>query len=219
VGRDGRWRLPVYVFLIRAHGSTVLVDGGVGPSGSDAAEWLGAPGTLPEQLAALGVAADAVELVVASHLHVDHVGWFAATGQPRFERARYVVDEREWAAQAGRRHVEQSLGPVKDAGRLETVAPGALVRGVELVPLPGHTPGHSGVLVRGPEREALLVGDAFNHPLQITRPEIPSGADADHEQAARSRHEVIERLQTGTALAASAHLPDAWWQWRRPATM
>ena len=67
VGRDDRWRLPVYSYLVEAHGTTVLVDTGVGPGGSVASDWLGVTGSIGER--------PDVDLVVFTHLHQDHVGW------------------------------------------------------------------------------------------------------------------------------------------------
>ena len=190
VGEDDRWRLPVYAYLIEAHGTTVLVDTGVGPGGSVASDWLGVTGSIGER--------PDVDLVVFTHLHQDHVGW----GRAAFPNARFVVSEREWAANGGSRHVRAAFGSTP----LETAAPGALTRGVELVALYGHTPGHCGVRVG----DVLLTGDTFNHPLQLREPEIPSGADADRVQAARTRRAVLEDLGPGTRIGG-AHLPGGWW--------
>jgi glyoxylase-like metal-dependent hydrolase (beta-lactamase superfamily II) len=179
VGRDGRWRLPVFVYLIQAPGRSVLVDAGVGPAGRPAAEWLGVTGTLD---------IPAPDLVVFTHLHSDHIGW-------RFDGVRQVVSEREPV-------------PAHMPAAPEPVAAGELVPGIDLVALPGHTAGHSGIRVTGPEGEVLLLGDTFNHPAQIADPSIASGADADRDRAARTRREVLERRG---ARFASAHFPNGWW--------
>jgi glyoxylase-like metal-dependent hydrolase (beta-lactamase superfamily II) len=219
VGVDGRWRLPVHVFLVRSHGTTVLVDAGVGPAATVAAEWLGVTGRLPEALAALGTGADAVDMVVFTHLHEDHVGWGAdpQSAAVTFPRARYVVAEAEWDAEARRgvrRHVQQGVRPAERLGHLERVTPGELAPGLELIGLPGHTAGHCGLVVRGEGRDALLVGDAFNHPIQVDRPDVASGADSDTTLAERSRRAVLERAMGGEHLIGSAHLPGGWWQVR-----
>jgi glyoxylase-like metal-dependent hydrolase (beta-lactamase superfamily II) len=219
VGADGRWRLPVHVFLVRAHGRTVLVDAGVGPAGTVAAEWLGVTGRLPAALAALRTSADAVEHVVFTHLHEDHVGWGAdpRSGDLTFPRARHVVAEAEWDAEVRRgvrSHVAQGLGPAERLGRLETAGPGELAPGIQLVALPGHSPGHSGVVVHGDARDALLVGDAVNHPVQVRRPDVASGADSDPASAERTRRALLERAADDGCVLGSAHLPGAWWRVR-----
>jgi len=128
VGSAGRWRLPVHVALVRTTSATVLIDAGVGPAGTAAAEWLAVTGTLEADLGALGVAAGDVDVVVLTHLHQDHVGWLAAPGsaRPTFGRARHVVSGPEWASvDAGGMpaSVEDALAPVQAAGLLEVDGP------------------------------------------------------------------------------------------------
>ena len=217
VGVDGRWRLPVHVYVVRAHGRTLLVDAGVGPSGTVAAEWLGVAGVLPEALAALGTTTDAVDVVVFTHLHEDHVGWGAdpRSGAVLFPRARYVVADLEWRTQTSRGvrpHVRQGIQPAERLGRLECVAPGEIAPGLELIALPGHTAGHCGLMVHGEERDVLLVGDAFNHPVQVEHPAVASGADSDARRAERTRRAVLERAGGSDHLIGSAHLPGGWWR-------
>ena len=68
------WRLRDWCFVVRAGDRVVLVDTGVGGAGTPGADWIGTPGRLPEELAAAGVGPDEVDLVVLTHLHLDHIG-------------------------------------------------------------------------------------------------------------------------------------------------
>jgi glyoxylase-like metal-dependent hydrolase (beta-lactamase superfamily II) len=52
--------------------------------GRPGATWIGTPGRLPTELAAVGVEPNEIDLVVLTHLHLDHVGWNLA----RVEGAR-----------------------------------------------------------------------------------------------------------------------------------
>jgi glyoxylase-like metal-dependent hydrolase (beta-lactamase superfamily II) len=217
VGVDGRWHLPIHVYLVRSHGRTILIDAGVGAFGTVAAEWLGVTGVLPEALAALGTTTDAVDVVLFTHLHEDHVGWGAdpRTGTVTFPRARYIVADAEWSTETRRGvrpHVRQAIRPVERLGRLECAAPGDLAPGLELIALPGHTAGHCGLVVRGERRDVLLVGDAFNHPVQVERPAVASGADSDARRAERTRRAVLERAAGSDHIIGSAHLPGGWWR-------
>jgi glyoxylase-like metal-dependent hydrolase (beta-lactamase superfamily II) len=189
----------------------VLVDAGVGPAGSAAAGWLQVAGTLDEDLGALGVTPEDVDLVVLTHLHQDHVGWLVAPGadRPRFARARHVVSGIEWAASRHARHVQDTLGHVQAADLLDV--DGRLVDGLRLLSLPGHTPGHSGVLIEGSRRRLLFAGDAFNHPVQIADPDVPSLVDGDRAQAVVTRQEVIALARTESLTVLGAHLPGAFW--------
>jgi glyoxylase-like metal-dependent hydrolase (beta-lactamase superfamily II) len=51
-----------------------LIDTGVGPADSAFGRWLGVGGTLPDELAALGVMPDDVDDVILTHVHSDHTG-------------------------------------------------------------------------------------------------------------------------------------------------
>lgn len=220
VGEEGRWRLSIYAYLVRTPQRTLLIDAGLGPAGAVAAEWLGAESALVERLEALGVAPASVDVIVFTHLHEDHVGWGAhpRRGTLTFERARYVVTADEWASERERgirRHVEEGVLPAQQRGCLEPVDAGVLVPGIDIVALAGHTRGHAGVLVHGSERQVLLAGDAFNHPVQVGQPEIASGADVDPAQAANTRRRLLDRVDAEGLVVGSAHLPGGWWRARR----
>lgn len=64
------------------------------------ASWIGTPGPLPTELAAAGIEPDEIDLVVLTHLHLDHIGWNLAWDgdrpRPRFPRARYLVQRADW---------------------------------------------------------------------------------------------------------------------------
>jgi glyoxylase-like metal-dependent hydrolase (beta-lactamase superfamily II) len=217
VGAAGRWRLAVYAYLVQTSGHTLLIDAGVGPACSVAGKWQQTEGALPGRLAAVGVAPESIDVVFFTHLHEDHVGWGAHpdTGALTFERARYAIADEAWAAERRRgvrRHVREGLGPACELRRFEPVSPGPLLPGIEIVALPGHADGHSGVLVHGEERVALLAGDTFNHPVQIREPQIASGADAEPEGAIETRRLVLERAGAERHVVGSAHLPGGWWR-------
>ena len=69
------WRFRDHCFLVRTPTRLTLVDTGAGPTNSAFGRWLGVGGTLPDQLAALGVAPDDVDDVILTHAHSDHTGW------------------------------------------------------------------------------------------------------------------------------------------------
>lgn len=217
-GREGRWRLTVHAYFVRAHGTTVLVDAGVGPATTVAAEWLGVTGSLPSRLAAVGSEPAAVDLVVFTHLHEDYVGGAAdpGTDAPAFVRALYVVGKREWAVEQAHgvlRHVDEGLGPAQRRGRLETPPPASWRKGrarraarahARAPRSARHRPRANGAPgrrhVQPPRAGALAGGPVRRRP----RP----------RQATRTRRDVLQRLESGTALAASAQMPGGWWQVR-----
>jgi glyoxylase-like metal-dependent hydrolase (beta-lactamase superfamily II) len=212
VGADGRWRLPVHVTVVRTRGACVLVDTGVGPSGTIAARWLNVAGTLEADLGALGVTVDEIDIVFLSHLHQDHVGWLAAPGSPRptFPNARHVVSRAEWDSVQRKSmpgHVREAFAPVLSAGLLDVG--GALPPHMRAIPLPGHTRGHSGVLIAGSVQRLIVAGDAFNHPLQLSEPQLPALADADRAQATATRRRLLQLAREQRLTIIGAHLPGA----------
>ncbi|MEK8173766.1 MBL fold metallo-hydrolase [Streptomyces sp. M19] len=95
---DGdRTVLAVQTWVLRSGGRTVLVDTGVGkgrerPGSAPFHHW---PHDLPDLLAKAGIRARDVDVVVNTHLHIDHVGGntVEADGEwtPAFPNAQYLI--------------------------------------------------------------------------------------------------------------------------------
>jgi glyoxylase-like metal-dependent hydrolase (beta-lactamase superfamily II) len=207
---DGeRWVLPFHCFLVERPETHVLVDTGVGPRGGD---------FLPEAQERLRDAVDpeSIDLVVFTHLHVDHVGWNALDGDPFFPRARYVSNEQDWnwflGREARRELNEAQLRPLERAGVLELVAGGEVAPGVRLLPTPGHTPGHSSVVV---DEKLVLLGDVVVHPVQLVDPAVRYVSDADHERARTTRVETLQWLAGEQLLVGVPHFFGAFGRIRR----
>ena len=174
-----------------------------------------------ERLAAVGVTPDAVDLVVFTHLHVDHVGWntrlLDGRWTPTFPRARYLFVRDEWefwreeyksARFTDDPYYEDSLLPVLDAGLVDLVAPDhALDDGVALDPTPGHTPGHVCVRVRGGGREAVMSGDLMHHAVQCAEPQWSSCFCVDPARSRGARRAFLERYAHTDTLILPAHFP------------
>ncbi|PWD49804.1 MBL fold metallo-hydrolase [Serinibacter arcticus] len=146
------------------------------------------------QLAERGIAPEDVTAVVLSHLHADHLG-----GLRDLPRARVVVDPSAIAAMRSARGLGRlvrgwlpallpsdlearlidpaSLPLAAGSGAdLAPLAPGRDLTGdgaVVVVPLPGHSDEHLGLLVRARGREVLLLGDAVWDLRAVTDGELP----------------------------------------------
>jgi len=90
------------------------------------------------------------------------------------------------------------IRPIEEAGQLRVVDGEVGLRGMRLVPTPGHTPGHQSVVTE----RAVLGGDVLVHPAQARWPELTYVYERDPAQAVTSRREVL-------ALAAAARIPIA----------
>ena len=198
VHSDAAWWLPVNVTLLRTDDATILVDTGAGPK--PRAFFPHGDARLLDELARLDVAPEQVDVVVHTHLHIDHVGWDGA-----FPNARYVVHEDDWAyftteaSLAERPHLREKVLPLE---RIERVTGETeIVPGVRVQPTPGHTPGHMSVRAG----ELAVLGDLAAHELQIADPELVFVNDMDPQQAAATRRRVIEELADEDATVIVGH--------------
>jgi glyoxylase-like metal-dependent hydrolase (beta-lactamase superfamily II) len=93
---DGPMPMDYFVWAARGGGRTFVIDTGFNAEVSETRKrkFLRSPG---EALATLGIDANAVEDVILTHLHYDHVGNF-----DRFPKARFHLQERELVYATGR---------------------------------------------------------------------------------------------------------------------
>lgn len=213
-------RIQSYVVRTPAH--TVLIDTCVGNDkarpGSPA--WHLRQGAFLDDLAAIGVTPESVDLVVCTHLHVDHVGWNTrlVDGRwvPTFPRATYVIAGEEWdfwrhESEAGREEygcIADSVVPVVEAGRVKLVDPShAIDPWLRYEPSPGHTPGHVCVRLTTPGGQAIFAGDIMHRTVQVAEPSWNSRFCHDPARARATREAFIERHADSGVLVLPAHFP------------
>lgn len=207
---DHRVPLSIHTFLIRSEEATILVDTCIGnDKPRDFPDWNRRQSDFLDQLAARGAPANAVDLVMCTHLHVDHVGWNTRLVNerwvPTFPNARYLFGRQEWdywkdeVDPFGREARDDSIVPILEAGLADLVETDHRLTGeVSLVPTPGHTPGHVSVLIESMGERAIITGDLFHHPCQFARPRWVDTADVDTALAASTRESFMERFSDGT---------------------
>ena len=205
--------LRVQVFAIEAFGRTIIVDGGIGDDKERPARasW---HRRRTDFLARLGVAPEAVEGMLFTHLHADHVGWATRLEKgrwvPTFPRARHIVAAREYAhwaaldavAPVGHGCFRDSVVPLVEAGLLDQVEDDqAPFPGLRFRPLPGHTPGQVGITLTGTKRTVLIAADAVHHPAQLLAPQVTSRFCSDPDIAVTTRMALLEEAaEEGLAL-------------------
>jgi glyoxylase-like metal-dependent hydrolase (beta-lactamase superfamily II) len=188
-------------YVLRSPNGTVLVDTGVGPQA------MGAGGRLLVELESAGVYPEDVDTVFLTHLHGDHLGWSVKPdGTPVFPDARYVTQAVEWELSVP--YLGRAVAGLDDLGVLELLD-GEEPVGEELtaIPTPGHSPGHSSLLVSSGGEQALVSGDAIVHPAQATEPTWNVYFDMDKEQAARTREMLLAWLEADGMIVAAGHIP------------
>ena len=200
-------------FILQGHGRTVLVDSGAGG-------FNGWGGRFPVALAAAGVAPEDVDTILVSHGHVDHVGGLTLHGKAVFPRAEVVVNDTElgfWRDDAIMNSVGDDAKPFFLAARqafdayddrLKPVSGGSeVLPGVTLVPLPGHTPGHSGFRIAGTGTDLLIWTDIVHFAdIQVPRPEVTLAFDVDPDQARATRAKVFDQVASERLQVAGMHL-------------
>ena len=208
-------------YVLRTPHHTILVDTCIGNDKNrpNTPKWhMKADQAYMHALAAAGLSVLDVDIVMCTHLHVDHVGWNTRleNGQwaPTFPRARYLFAKQEfayWSEQNARTPVlpfADSVLPIVEAGRHELVSSAhALDDHIRLMPTPGHTPDHFSVVIGRGRDEAMIVGDLIHSPLQARYPEISMRADVDPGQAAATRRSFLERYCDSSTVCCTAHFP------------
>jgi len=182
----------------------VLVDCGIGPG--PVAYFPGLAGRLEAALHEHAATLAEIDLVVFTHLHLDHLGW-----APYLPNAAFAVAEAEWAHwaeggdAAGKAHhvaaFRASLLPL--AARVRRLpANGEAAAGIVLLPAPGHTPGHCGVLVAD---RLLIAGDLWHNPAQVAEPTWCHRADHNPAQAVATRRALGRRALLERWVVGAGH--------------
>jgi glyoxylase-like metal-dependent hydrolase (beta-lactamase superfamily II) len=220
----GRFLQSIHTFVVRTPALTVLVDTCVGNDkdrgGRPPFHMLHT--AFLEDLRAAGVAPESIDVVLCTHLHVDHVGWNTRLERgrwvPTFPRARYLFARREWEHWSAERDddtvriMADSVTPIVEAGLATFVeADHRISDELWLEPTPGHTPGHVSVRLRSGDADAVITGDLMHHPIQMAEPQWCSHFDVDPEQARKTRRAFCERYadRPVTVLGTHFHHPTA----------
>ena len=188
-------------YLLRSPDLTVLVDTGVGPRA------MGASGRLLADLEDAGCSPEDVDTVFLTHLHGDHLGWSVRPGgEPVFPEARYVTQAAEWEISAP--YLGRAFAALDDLGVLELLdGEEPVSEELTAIPTPGHSAGHSSLLVDSGGEQALVAGDAIVHPAQATEPTWNVHFDMDKELAARTREMLLGWLEADGIAVAAGHIP------------
>jgi glyoxylase-like metal-dependent hydrolase (beta-lactamase superfamily II) len=179
---------------------------------------------MSSNLAAAGIAPEAIDAVILTHMHPDHaaglltpdkaIAFPNATVHVNIGELAFWSSETAYAAtpEASRKFFDiarAAIKPYADAGRVKTFTDGAeILPGFTAVEALGHTPGHSMIRVASEGRDLLLWGDIIhNFALQFTEPQRSIAFDTDKDKALASRLRVLDMVATDKTLIAGSHLP------------
>jgi glyoxylase-like metal-dependent hydrolase (beta-lactamase superfamily II) len=206
--------------LLRSQGQTVLIETGVGDKDRPMQQIRrDASGSLLDELSALGVAPEDIDIVINTHLHADHCGWNTrknAEGAyvPSFPRATYLIQRSEWDAaiapneRTRATYLAENMRPLEDAGQLDLIEGERRVTDeITIVPTPGHSHGHASVVLTSGGESAVYLGDMIQHPAQLERAAWVSSFDIYPLEAMETKKAIVARAIAERQLVVAVHCP------------
>ncbi|WP_306258038.1 MBL fold metallo-hydrolase [Pararhizobium sp. IMCC21322] len=192
---------------------TILID-----SGGKAA--IPGTGQLLDGMKLAGIAPHDIDMVLCTHLHPDHIGGLIDEGEAVFTNAELKIhdtDREFWLNAENREKTPEDFkvffdlaGAVLNAYQDRTstfIGETEVVSGVNSVPLPGHTPGHSGFQIGDVENGLLIWGDIVHvQAFQMPQPKACIAFDVDSQTAAATRIAMFERASKERLRIAGMHL-------------
>ncbi|MFJ8794717.1 MBL fold metallo-hydrolase [Streptomyces sp. NPDC102462] len=219
----GTLRSVLHSWLIRSQGRLILLDTGAGNDkerpyasvyGHHRTGYL-------ENLAAVGVAPGDIDVVVNTHLHVDHVGWNTRldgrSWVPTFPNAEYLMTSEDFEfwnpllhprkpGDGNQNVYEDSVAPVHEAGLVRLWSGRhRLDDDLVLEATPGHTPGSAILRIESRGQGALFVGDILHSPVQVAAPDVNSCFCEDPVQARAQRRRLLAEASERNLLVFPGH--------------
>jgi glyoxylase-like metal-dependent hydrolase (beta-lactamase superfamily II) len=222
----GRLISSIHTWVLRTSKQTILIDTCTG-NHKDRPGWPGfhmLETPYLDRLRAAGVAPEEVDVVLCTHLHVDHVGWNTRleNGQwvPTFPNAKYLMSRADHAYYATaaanpdtkaltRNTYNDSVLPVVEAALAVFVEGNEEIdTGLTMTPAAGHTPGQVRLNLDSAGRLACFCGDVLHHPLQVPLWHWRTNVCVDPDKARDTRRDVLAHCAESGALLLPAHFAD-----------
>ena len=201
----------VNAFLVQTGSSNVLIDTGLGAN-------LG--GEIVHSLALLGLTPKDINIILITHMHLDHIGGLTEDGKPVYPNALLKIGNLEQAFWLAPNAVDPKNNPYINFATAQAAAavyPGRIqgfefgeevAPGVTALNAVGHTPGHTAFMIESAGRKLLVWGDLVHAvPLQLQNPDIYPAYDYDPVAATATRKAFLERVSAEHIPVAGMHIP------------
>jgi glyoxylase-like metal-dependent hydrolase (beta-lactamase superfamily II) len=210
--KSGGIRFMFNQYLVDDGERLILID--TGPAGT-----LGQSGKLPSALDALGVRPESIDAIIITHTHQDHIGGLVAGGRQNYPNAELYVDRRDiayWTDPAPRasapEYLKSSFDFSADMVRLypklqQIDGERQVSRGVSIIDLTGHTPGHIGVRIEDGGQTLIMASDMLFPVVHPSATDIFFLFEQDRAAAKAMRDKFYPRAAEEKALIAATHMP------------
>ncbi len=207
---------PFTTLIVNTGKKLVLIDTGTGGQIAPTAGMIGA------NLAAAGIDPKAVDQIVISHFHPDHINGIKDKDNALiFPNAEIMVPEPEWAYWMDDANLNAAPPDLKltflnqrriftdIAKEVTRYEPGREVSpGIVTLPAPGHTPGHTVFAVHSGDRSLMVLSDTAQHPAVFARhPDWQAAFDIDGDAAVATRKKLFDRAAADRMLVTGYHFP------------
>ena len=214
--------LPIHVLptpftplVVNTGKKLILIDTGSGGQIAPTA------GTLVVNLAAAGIDAKAVDLILVSNFHPDHInGIKTKDDELVFPNAEIAVPAPEWDFWMDDGKMSRAKDAVKswflngrrifeNVENVRRFQPGGEVApGIMSVPAYGHTPGHTAYIVADGNQSLFVLCDTTNVPALFARhPDWQPAIDQNGPQAVVTRRRILERVAVEQMPVQGYHFP------------
>lgn len=220
----GNLKALVQSFLIKSESKNILIDtcNGNYKNRPTCPTWGNLHTDFLKRLNDLGIRELDLDIVVCTHLHFDHIGWNTklvnGVWVPTFPNAKYFFAEEEYKyweqkpdkeVEDDKLAFEDSVKPIVKAGLSQIVKSDYKINNkISLMPTPGHTPGHSSVVIESQGERAIISGDFIHHPCQITNPAWTMDADTLPDKAFETREKILNEIADTDTLLIGTHFAD-----------
>lgn len=208
--------VSVNAYLVNTGERLVLIDAGTGSIMGPSL------GKLVTSIEDAGYRAEQIDDVILTHIHADHSGGLTtAEGARVYENAILHVNETEvafWLEASPQAVADPVLGPqiaqahanidpYIAAKKLRSFANDASpLPGIGSIHRPGHTPGHSSIVLESQGEKLVVWGDiAHGDALQFDQPEVTVSFDTDPAHAMETRAQAFAEAADQGYLVAGAH--------------